>query len=227
MSDQLQDDGFTIVANVLDAAVRLQLARAIEPLVATNAAAGVRGLAHKVPAVAELARSACVRALVEPVLGAEARLVRSILFNKDEAANWHVAWHQDLAIAVQSKADVEGFISWSTKEGVLHVQPPVEILESMLTVRLHLDDADESNGALWVSPGSHRLGRMPAAEAAGVAARQGEHLCKVQAGDALLFRPLILHASRKANSTRSRRVIHLEFAGLSLPPPLSWAEPSA
>jgi ectoine hydroxylase-related dioxygenase (phytanoyl-CoA dioxygenase family) len=106
---------------------------------------------------------------------------------------------------------------------VTHVQPPVEILERMLSIRLHLDAADETNGGLWVAPGSHLLGRLPASEAARVARARGQHLCSVAAGDALLFRPLLVHASRKATSPRSRRIIHLEFAGVSLPEPLTWA----
>jgi ectoine hydroxylase-related dioxygenase (phytanoyl-CoA dioxygenase family) len=130
----------------------------------------------------------------------------------------------DLAIAVQARADVEGFISWTTKEGVQHVQPPVHVLERMLSVRLHLDRADENNGALWLSPGSHRLGRIPAGEAASTADRLGKTLCAVNAGDALLFRPLTLHASRKAVVESPRRVIHLEFANVALPSPLHWAE---
>lgn len=186
--------------------------------------AGVRGLAAKVPSVAALARSAGVRSLVEPVLGSQARLIRSILFNKSLDANWQVAWHQDLTIAVAGQEKVEGYSSWSVKEGVAHVQPPVQILEQMLSVRLHLDPADDTNGALWVSPASHRLGRLPAGEAASVAERSGKHLCVVQAGDALLFRPLVLHASRKARSLKPRRVIHLEFTGASLPKSLAWAE---
>lgn len=149
-------------------------------------------------------------------------MVRSILFNKSDQANWRVAWHQDLTIAVAEKAELEGYSAWSVKEGVLHVQPPEEILEHMLTVRVHLDPADETNGALWVSPGSHRFGRVPASEAAALAGRNGKYLCAVNAGDAVLMSPLILHASRKATSGIPRRVIHLEFAGVSLPEPLAW-----
>jgi ectoine hydroxylase-related dioxygenase (phytanoyl-CoA dioxygenase family) len=119
---------------------------------------------------------------------------------------------------------VDGYSSWSVKDGVPHVQPPEEILEQMLTVRLHLDPAGQTNGALWVSPGSHRLGRLPASDAAPMAERNGKHLCVVRAGDALLMRPLILHASRKAASSAPRRVIHLEFTGASLPRSLAWAE---
>ena len=54
------------------------------------------------------------------------------------------------------------FGPWSVKDGVPHVQAPAEYLEQMLAVRLHLDDADEENGALRVLVGSHRLGRLSA-----------------------------------------------------------------
>jgi hypothetical protein len=73
-----------------------------------------------------------------------------------------VAWHQDLTIAVNSQVDIPGFVPWSTKDGIPHFQSPVGLLEQMLTVRLHLDDADERNGASKVLPGTHRLGRLSA-----------------------------------------------------------------
>ena len=223
MLEKLEHQGFAIVPRVVDEILRLELLQDVEEFI-SPAAAGVRGLTRRIGSVACLAQSPIVRAIVEPVLGREARLVRSILFNKNEEANWQVAWHQDLAIAVQKRAEVEGFVSWSAKDCLPHVQPPVAILEQMLNVRLHLDAADETNGALWVSPGSHRFGRLPANEAADTAKRLGKHLCKVDAGDVLLFRPLTLHASRKATSNRPRRVIHLEFAGVALPAPLEWAD---
>jgi ectoine hydroxylase-related dioxygenase (phytanoyl-CoA dioxygenase family) len=177
-----------------------------------------------VAGVRRLAESPAVRGLVEPVLGDAARLVRSILFTKGEDANWQVPWHQDLAIAVRERAEVAGYASWSVKDGVPHVQPPIAVLEQMLAVRLHLDAADASNGALWVSPGSHRLGRLAASEAAGAAERLGAQVCAVAAGDALVLRPLLLHASRKVTSARPRRVVHLEFCAAELPAPLAWAE---
>lgn len=219
-------DGFAIVRGVLSEHSRLKLLADIEGLL-PKSTVGLRELAAKVNPVGTLARSAAIRSLVEPVLGPAAQLVRSILFNKSDQANWQVAWHQDLTIAVADKVDVEGYSAWSVKEGVLHVQPPAEVLEKMLTVRLHLDPADETNGALWVSPGSHHLGRLPAPEAAVTAERHGKYLCAVHAGDVVLMRPLILHASRKATSNMPRRVIHLEFAGVSLPEPLTWAETAA
>lgn len=222
----IERDGFAIVPGVLDEDSRLALLSEVDGLL-SESPAGVRGLAAKIPSVRALAELPAVRSLVGLVLGPEGQLVRSILFNKSDEANWWVAWHQDLAIAVARRAEAGGYSSWSVKEGVPHVQPPVEVLERMLSVRLHLDSADETNGALWVSPGSHRLGRVPAAEAADVAERNGKHLCVARAGDALLLRPLILHASRKATSSMPRRVIHLEFAAVSLPGSLTWAEAAA
>ena len=226
LSSSIEHDGFAVLAGALDEESRLQLIREIEECL-LEWPAGVRGLAAKVPSVAVLARSVAVRSLVEPVLGPGAKLVRSILFNKNSDTNWQVAWHQDLAIAVASQEEIDGYASWSVKDGVVHVQPPVHVLENMLVVRLHLDAADATNGALWVSPRSHRVGRLRASDAAGAAEQHGKHLCAVQAGDALLFRPLILHASRKATSKKPRRVVHLEFATASLPIPLAWAEAAA
>ena len=219
---QLEQDGYAVVQGVLGREQIATLSDLIQPLLILNSPAGVRNLAHLLPAVRLLAESNRVRALIEPILGKDAKLVRSVLFNKDQDTNWHVVWHQDLAIAVQCQKEVPGFTSWSIKAGITHVQPPIAILEKMITVRLHLDAADENNGGLWVSPGSHRLGRIPAGESAAVAARQGKILCSAEPGDALLMRPLLLHASRKAVSDNPRRVIHLEFAGVALPDTLSW-----
>ena len=223
LTEQLDRDGFAVAADALSPALVAELTTAVEPLV-REFPAGVRALAAKVPNVRRLAKAQEVRKLVAAVLGSEARLVRSILFTKSTEANWQVAWHQDLAIAVQQRAEVDEFVSWSMKDGVPHVQPPAHVLERMLSVRLHLDRADENNGALWLSPGSHRLGRIPAGEAARTADRLGKQLCAVNAGDALLFRPLTLHASRKTTVDSPRRVIHLEFANVTLPAPLNWAE---
>jgi ectoine hydroxylase-related dioxygenase (phytanoyl-CoA dioxygenase family) len=150
--------------------------------------------------------------------------IRAIYFDKSPAANWLVPWHQDLTLVLRSHAEVRGFGQWSVKDGVPHVQPPVEVLEQMLTVRLHLDDADESNGALRVLPGSHRLGRLSPGQIQELRARQTDVLCTIAAGDAMLMRPLLLHASGRSTSQRHRRVLHIEYAAFSLPDGLEWHE---
>ena len=103
--------------------------------------------------------------------------VRAIYFDKSPEANWLVPWHQDLTVALRSRREVPGFGPWSVKDGVPHVQPPVERLEQMLTVRLHLDDADEGNGALRVLPGSHRSGRLSSTQIQALRAGQADVLC--------------------------------------------------
>jgi hypothetical protein len=38
------------------------------------------------------------------------------------------------------------------------------------------------------------------------------------------MRPMLLHASSKSTSSRSRRVLHLEYAGFDLPAGMKWQE---
>ncbi|HEV7705601.1 MAG TPA: hypothetical protein VGO46_14990 [Gemmatimonadaceae bacterium] len=62
--------------------------------------------------------------------------MRGILFDKSPDANWKVAWHQDLTIAVRRNRDVFGYDGWSVKDGITHVQPPARVLDQMLAVRM-------------------------------------------------------------------------------------------
>ena len=183
----------------------------------------VRNLLARVPDVAELAASPAIRSLVEPILGPDAKVVRALLFDKTPGANWKVAWHQDLSIAVRERIDVEGFGPWSVKAGVQHVQPPVAVLQLMLTVRLHLDDCFEDNGPLLVLPGSHARGVLSPAQIADRRQKVAPMACTAGAGGVVLMRPLLLHASSAATTPRHRRVIHLEFASGELPSGLQWA----
>lgn len=113
-------------------------------------------------AVHKLITSPPVRNAVRDVLGDRARAVRGILFDKTPNANWLVPWHQDLSIAVRERREVAGFGPWSIKAGEHHVQPPFEILDRMLAVRIHLDDCREDNGPLRVIARSHRRLWTPA-----------------------------------------------------------------
>lgn len=174
------------------------------------------------PFIRELARDPAIRSLVEPILGARCFAVRGLFFDKTPDANWLVPRHQDLTIAVAERCQVEGFGPWSVKDGVPHVQPPRECLERMVSLRLHLDECDESNGALRVVPGSHASGKLSALQIADWFQKRGEAVVPVSLGGAMLFRPLLVHASSPARSPLHRRVVHLEFAAHELPPPLSW-----
>jgi len=222
--EKLECDGFAVVPNVISEHEIIAFKQAVSSFLHNYPAAGIRGIAQKVPKIQGLAASNKITSLVQSVLGKQVQLIRSVLFNKSAEVNWKVPWHQDLSIAVRSQHEVERFSGWSEKEGIPHVQPPESVLQKMLTVRIHLDPADETNGAVWISPGSHKFGRLPANQAADTAKQQGTFLCKVNAGDILLFRPLTLHASSKSETGVPRRIIHLEYASVTLPSPLMWNE---
>lgn len=219
MNHEIDQHGFSIVRDVIGADERQQLHATLGPV----SGAGRRGLLA-LPAVAELAHSMALRDIIRPHLPSEPLPVRAIYFDKSSEANWLVPWHQDLSLAVTARAEVPGFGPWSTKDGIPHVQPPVELLKQMLTIRLHLDDADESNGALRVLPGTHLSGRLSSERIQELRGEQNEFLCAVSAGDALLMRPLLLHASSRSTSTRHRRVLHIEYAAFTLPSELTWHE---
>jgi ectoine hydroxylase-related dioxygenase (phytanoyl-CoA dioxygenase family) len=184
----------------------------------------MRNLLRLAPAIRELAASVAMRSVVEPVLGAEAFPVRGLLFDKTPGANWKVAWHQDLSIAVAKKIDTPGFGPWSIKADVPHVQPLASVLQNMLTVRLHLDDCDENNGPLNVLPGSHAQGVLSVESVMKMREAIEPFSCQLRAGGALLMRPLLLHASSAATSPNHRRVVHIEFANQALPNGLKWFE---
>jgi ectoine hydroxylase-related dioxygenase (phytanoyl-CoA dioxygenase family) len=197
LKESIDFDGFAIVEQALSRESVSEIVAALERLNDSTCVRkregifAVRNLLDASPEILELARSAAVRELVKPILGERAFLVRGILFDKIPDANWKVPWHQDLTIAVMQRVDVEGFGPWSMKAGVHHVQPPGAVLEDMLTVRLHLDDCGQDNGALRVLPGSHRGGKIPEKEITAHIAAGQEEVCEVRAGGALLMRPCI------------------------------------
>jgi len=183
---------------------------------------GVRNMLNLSIEIRQLAESRIVKNLVEDVLGESAKPVRAIFFDKTPEANWKVPWHQDLTIAVKEKRETEGFTAWTRKVGIQHVQPPVSILEKMLTVRIHLDNANETNGALKVLPNSHKHGRLSASAIQNLRKTNRIKTCPVRRGEAFLMRPLIVHSSSAGTSPSHRRVIHIEFATGTLPNNLEW-----
>jgi ectoine hydroxylase-related dioxygenase (phytanoyl-CoA dioxygenase family) len=229
----LNRDGFAIVPSVIPPAHVAALIDAVQGFEATHAAVrekggstyAVRRLCGIIPAVRVLSESLAIRNVIEPVLGKSARVVRSLLFDKNPGANCKVPWHQDLTIAVKERRDVAGFGPWSVKAGVTHVQPPAVVLARMLTIRLHLDACDADNGPLRVIAESHALGAIDPGAIPDVRSRLLEVTCTVPAGGAVLMRPLLLHASSPAQRPGHRRVIHLEFtADGELPGGLEWHE---
>jgi Phytanoyl-CoA dioxygenase (PhyH) len=217
MASDIYTRGYTLLKGLLGP---LEVDELIENLGPVSGA-GQRGMLAD-PLVRDLAHSSLLMDAVRPHLTGAPRPVRAIYFDKSPGANWLVTWHQDLTICVTEQMDAPGFGPWSTKDGLIHVQPPAEVLQGMITLRLHLDAADETNGALRVLPGSHAHGKLGAAEIEQLRASIPEITCSAEKGDALLMRPLILHASGRSSSQRHRRILHIEYAGIDLPHGLNW-----
>lgn len=219
MVKSITENGYAIVPPVLTEG---EIASLTEQIAAYGQIHAKRNLIQEIPLVSQIAISCNIRKLVEPILGPSAFVARSLFFDKTPEANWKVAWHQDLSIAVRERIETHGYSAWSMKDGVVHVQPPREILEHMLTVRLHLDECDAANGPLKVIPGSHCSGKFDSNQIAEWRSKYSPEMCCVSCGGALLMRPLLLHSSAPATAPRHRRVLHLEFAADPLPPPLQW-----
>ncbi len=225
MTAALSRDGFEIIPEFFTATECDELIEAIGRIAKDcSLSAGLRNLLRDCPSVTNWASAPRLKMLIRSHLPDEPFAVRALFFDKTQQANWRVAWHQDLTIAVTRRIDVDGFGPWSMKSGVPHVQAPATMLAQMVTVRLHLDDCDESNGALKVIPKSHRDGKL--SSNAIVAWRESSSVvtCTVKRGGVLLMRPLLLHASSSAVRAAHRRVVHVEYAGANLPGGLRWYE---
>jgi len=148
-------------------------------------------------------------------------LSKAIYFNKPKMSNWFVNYHQDISISALKKVSVDGFTKWTNKDGQLGVIPPQDVLENTITFRLHLDNTDETNGALKIIKGSHKNGFIRIDENFKRSDLK-EELCKVEKGAIMLMQPLLLHASDKSTSEHDRRVIHLEFCNKEIP--MGWLE---
>jgi ectoine hydroxylase-related dioxygenase (phytanoyl-CoA dioxygenase family) len=183
--------------------------------------AGSRNLLD-LAACQRLASTFKAHAQIGPLLPQGAVAVQCTFFDKSVDNNWLVALHQDLSIPIQERVLHPDCSGWSEKEGVLYVQPPVAVLESLVAVRAHLDDCGSANGPLRVVPGSHRHGRLSAETSRALREQNGAVECIAHRGDVLVMRPLLLHASSKAQAAAPRRVLHFLFGPKELPCGLTW-----
>ena len=160
--------------------------------------------------------------VLSDLLPPEPVAVQCTLFEKSSERNWLVPPHQDLSIPVRRRVEGPGLSGWSEKEGVLYVQPPVEVLEQLVAVRVHFDECGPEHGPLRVVAGSHREGRLGEKEIPAIRRELGERDCVVGRGGALILRPLLVHASSKATAPNRRRVLHFLFGPAALPSGLEW-----
>jgi hypothetical protein len=228
---QLAADGFTCVPGALPEAQALRIREELEAVlanvqdeaVALRSRAGIYGARNVLelcPAARTAWRTPVLLELLQAVLGADFGLVRGLYFDKPPQRSWSLPWHQDLTIAVREHRPESGVFSKPTrKAGVPHVEAPAEILQQMLTLRMHLDPVNDENGPLQVLPGTHTA--LHAEPPAGMSPT----MIHAQIGDVLAMRPLLFHASGASTpgGMQHRRVLHLEFAAKrDLPEGYKW-----
>jgi len=212
-------EGFALVPGVLDANMCDELTAQMETL--PDGAAGTRCLLSQ-PWCTSLADRVHKHHALAGLIPPDAMAVQCTAFEKSASRNWLVPVHQDLSIPVAERVAHPGLLGWSEKEGRLFVQPPMELLELLVAVRLHLDVCTAQDGPLRVVPGTHLRGRI--APEAAVAIRDAGVVvdCCAARGDAWVLRPLLLHASSRATGTSRRRVLHFLFGPPTLPHGLRW-----
>jgi phytanoyl-CoA hydroxylase len=130
--------------------------------------------------------------IVLPLLGPSARLYWEQCVAKPAQARTELPWHQD--------------------NGYTPLEP-----EQYLTCWLALDDADESNGCIWVLPRSHHGGTRRHRNGGTGPFRVGHDADErgvavpVRRGDVLVFSSLVLHRSGPNTTDRPRRAWILQY----------------
>jgi ectoine hydroxylase-related dioxygenase (phytanoyl-CoA dioxygenase family) len=225
----IADKGFSVISNVFseeeierisciinDIDTSKETFRKSEDLFA------IRQFLKEIPEAKNLIFNENIKKIIKEVFGEQYFVVKSIYFDKPETSNWYVAYHQDLTISVDKKTVLPDFGPWTTKQNQFAVQPPLDILENIYTIRIHLDDTDEHNGALKVVPRSHAKGiYRPETIDWSI---ETEHICNVDRGGVMLMKPLTLHGSNRTTNGKKRRVIHIEFSDRELPEEIQWSE---
>jgi hypothetical protein len=145
-----------------------------------------------------------------------------ILINLRVQNGGGVKYHQDRRIIVDKKIDSKVFNDWFEEKDQLMVRAPTEVLQKIVTIRIHLDDTDITNGSLQVIEGSHKKG-IYNPELINLNTDK-EINCDVPRGGIMVMSPLLMHQSLPSTNYLKRRVIHFDVTNISLTEGLCWAE---
>jgi ectoine hydroxylase-related dioxygenase (phytanoyl-CoA dioxygenase family) len=120
--------------------------------------------------------------------------------------------HQQFVTKLPDGADAHSDIPWHQDDGYGRLEPMTDV-----TVWIALVDTDETNGCLWILPGSHRLGLLPH-DTAGVnpllrevAVREAGVALPLRAGEGVAFGGLTLHGSGPNRSPVPRPGLFLRY----------------
>ena len=226
---ELLENGFTVINDIFSTEEVEQIISVIESADSTKSTFrksadlfAIRQFLKEIPAVQKILLNDKLRDIIYELFGKNYFITKSIYFDKPEQSNWFVAYHQDLTISVDKKIELKDFGSWTTKQNQFSVQPPIEFLESNFTIRVHLDNTNENNGALKVISNSHTKGIYRADSINWETEK--ESICTTLKGGIMIMRPLLLHSSSRTINNSKRRVIHIEFSDRELNSELNWSE---
>ena len=217
--DAFLRDGFAVVPNVLREPQCDAIMASIDTFISD--APGTRSLLMYDWCRA-LANELRAHADVGALIPAGHVAVQCTYFEKSVDKNWLVSVHQDLSIPVRERVAHPALRGWSEKEGTLFVQPPAELLGTLVAVRIHLDPCMQHDGPLQFVPATHTRGRIDASEASRLRQDGPVVTCTLDRGGALIMQPLALHTSSKATGASRRRVLHFVFGPPELPFGLQW-----
>jgi ectoine hydroxylase-related dioxygenase (phytanoyl-CoA dioxygenase family) len=219
---KLNDIGFEIIEQVYSEKEVDEIIQLIDKK-GVGGRFGVRSFLKDNLDIAQKVLTPKLLAIIESIAPRCEQSIKSIYFDKPPNANWIVNWHQDLTINLSEKTDILNFKNWRTIENRTVVQPSLDVLEHIFTVRIHLDECTQENGALRVIEGSHREGVVDLRQWMDKVKRSIT-TCEVRRGGVMIMKPLLVHSSRRTENQKNRRVIHIEFLEKELPYMLKWKE---
>lgn len=133
---ELEENGYSILSDLYSDNEIIQILSCIEHAVdngssymKTKDLFAIRQLIKNVPELSNLLFNEKLTELISNLSPSEYFLTKAIYFDKPSESNWFVAYHQDLSISIDKKADLENYVNWTFKKGQHGVQPPIKILQ--------------------------------------------------------------------------------------------------
>lgn len=204
MDSVYKQNGYLIIDNAYNESEVV----AMEKQLATSDAAGHRSLLE-MPWCASVATELKERIVLTIAELKNKKPVQCTYFQKCEAKNWLVSWHQDRSLPVTDDNVAEGTIRF--KDGKPFYQPAEDVLAGTIAVRLSVDSSHSKNGGLKVIPGSHRHGILNELEIERYSSSSSVDAPSVARGSIMIMSPLLLHSSSKSEVNESRRILHYTF----------------
>ena len=187
----LEDDGYVVIADVVDER-RLTLLRDAFERVVGDASSGTRHADHlheRDAVFAEVLENAVVNDAVRAVLGRPFRL--------------HAFGARDPLPGFGQQGLHTDWLSRAPKDPYM-----------VVTALWLLDDFTESNGATRVIPGSHHWPKpLPKEMQQPLARHRDERIVTADAGSVLVFNGHLWHSGTRNASQRSRRVLQVQWIG--------------